>query len=162
MTGKTPIDYKNSLKKEWPIDKLATSSRIRPVVLRSESLSNWAPGPLKRSAMFTNYLKIAFRNLTRQKGYSFINIGGLAAGMAIAMLIGLWINDELTYDRSFINHKQLAQVMTTTVGDNGAMSTNPLVPQPIAGELRSKYGSDFKNVAMSRWTMRRPGFFQGV
>src|SRR5260221_4651973 len=43
--------------------------------------------------MFQNYFKIGFRNLTRNKGYSFINIGGLAIGMAVAMPIGLWIYD---------------------------------------------------------------------
>lgn len=39
--------------------------------------------------MLTNYLKIAFRSLTKNKVYSFINIGGLAVGMAVALLIGL-------------------------------------------------------------------------
>src|SRR6202042_3681104 len=43
MTGKTPLEYKNSLKKELPIDKLANISRIRPVILRSGSPPNWAP-----------------------------------------------------------------------------------------------------------------------
>ena len=41
--------------------------------------------------MFKNYLKIAWRNLLKNKTYSFINIAGLAAGMAVAMIIGLWI-----------------------------------------------------------------------
>ena len=46
--------------------------------------------------MFKNYLKVVFRNLVRNKVYSFVNIGGLAVGMAVAMLIGLWIYDELS------------------------------------------------------------------
>ena len=41
--------------------------------------------------MIKNYLKIAWRNLIKNKVSSFINIGGLAVGMAVAMLIGLWI-----------------------------------------------------------------------
>jgi hypothetical protein len=49
--------------------------------------------------MIKNYFKIAWRNLVRSKGYSAINIGGLAVGMAVAILIGLWIYDELTYDK---------------------------------------------------------------
>jgi len=71
--------------------------------------------------------------------------------MAVAMLIGLWIWDEVTYDRSFTNHQQLAQIMTTTVGDDGKMSTDPRVCQAHCDELRRKYGSDFKNISMSRW-----------
>src|SRR5258708_39222178 len=50
--------------------------------------------------MLQNYLKIAWRNLYRNKMYSLINIGGLAVGMAVAMIIGLWVNDEVSYNRS--------------------------------------------------------------
>ena len=103
--------------------------------------------------MFKNYLKIAWRNLTKSKVYSIINVLGLAAGMAVAMLIAFWIWDELTFDKSFANHKQLAQIMTNSVGDDGTISTDPRTCLPIAGALRSKYGSDFKNVSMSRWNM---------
>ncbi len=103
--------------------------------------------------MFKNYLKIAWRNLIKSKVYSVINVLGLAAGMTVAMLIAFWIWDEITFDRSFANHKQLAQIMTCTVGDDGTISTDPRTCQPIAGELRSKYASDFKNVSLSRWNM---------
>jgi len=50
--------------------------------------------------MLKNYWRIAFRNLTRNRFSSAINIGGLAIGMSVAILIGLWIFDELSYDRS--------------------------------------------------------------
>lgn len=49
--------------------------------------------------MFFNYLKIALRNIRRHKGYSFINISGLAIGMAVCALIMMWVMDELSYDR---------------------------------------------------------------
>ena len=49
--------------------------------------------------MFKNYFKIAIRNLLRSKGFSIINISGLAIGMASALLILLWIQDEWNYDR---------------------------------------------------------------
>jgi putative ABC transport system permease protein len=49
--------------------------------------------------MLFNYLKIAFRNLLRHKGFSFINISGLAIGMACSILILLWVQDELSFDR---------------------------------------------------------------
>ncbi len=49
--------------------------------------------------MIRNYLKIAFRNMTRHKGFSFINISGLAIGMLCAFLIFFWVQHELSYDR---------------------------------------------------------------
>ena len=52
-----------------------------------------------RLVMFKNYLKIAFRSLKKHKGYSFINISGLALGMAVCMLIFMWILNELSFDR---------------------------------------------------------------
>ncbi|WP_310589203.1 ABC transporter permease [Dyadobacter sp. Leaf189] len=58
--------------------------------------------------MIKNYFKIALRTLTKNKVYSFINISGLAMGMAVAMLIGLWIHDELSYDRYFKNYSRIA------------------------------------------------------
>ena len=50
--------------------------------------------------MIKNYFKIAWRNLLKSKAYSAINILGLATGMAVAMLIGLWIWDELSFDHT--------------------------------------------------------------
>ncbi|HEY9490236.1 MAG TPA: hypothetical protein VIQ51_17990, partial [Chryseosolibacter sp.] len=49
--------------------------------------------------MIRNYLFVAVRNLRKNPGYSFINIIGLASGMSVALLIGLWIWDELTYNK---------------------------------------------------------------
>jgi putative ABC transport system permease protein len=99
MTGKTPVEYKNSLKKELPIDKLSTPIPIRPLILRSESPPNWANEKLKRNYMFRNYFKIAWRNLIRQRLYSLINISGLAVGLAVCMLIMLYVAHEHSYDR---------------------------------------------------------------
>ncbi|MFC1492697.1 ABC transporter permease, partial [candidate division KSB1 bacterium] len=60
--------------------------------------------------MFKNYLKIAFRNLIKQKGFSFINIAGLAVGMACCIFILLWVQDELSYDRFHENADVLFRV----------------------------------------------------
>lgn len=57
--------------------------------------------------MFKNYIKIALRNIKKHKGYSFINISGLAIGMACCILILLWIQDELSFDRFHENAKQI-------------------------------------------------------
>jgi len=52
-----------------------------------------------RAAMIKNYIKVAMRNIRRNKGYAFINISGLAIGIACFLLIGLYVYDELVYDR---------------------------------------------------------------
>ena len=101
--------------------------------------------------MFKNYLKIAWRNLIKSKFYSIINILGLAAGMAVAMLIAFWIWDEVTYDKYHINHERLAQVMTTFIDNDGKMGTGQAVCMPIGNELSTKFGSDFKNISMASW-----------
>ncbi|MFN7600445.1 MAG: hypothetical protein ACK5R0_03505, partial [Bacteroidota bacterium] len=61
--------------------------------------------------MFKNYMKVALRNLRKNKVYSFINIIGLATGMGVALLIGLWMWDELSYDKYHTNYHRIAQVM---------------------------------------------------
>ena len=58
--------------------------------------------------MIKNYIKVAWRNLVKSKGYSAINIGGLAVGMAVAMLLGLWVHDELTFDTYHKNYDRIA------------------------------------------------------
>lgn len=103
--------------------------------------------------MLRHYFKIAWRNLIKTKLYSVINVLGFTAGITVSTLIALWIWDEVTFDTSFANHKQLAQIMTSSYGDDGAISTDPRTCQPIADELRNKYRSDFKNVSLSRWNM---------
>ena len=101
--------------------------------------------------MLQNFLKIAFRNLIKNKGYSAINIGGLAVGMAVAMLIGLWIYDELSFDKYHKNYSQIAQVMQHS-NFNGETNTQTAIPIPLANELRSSYGNDFKYILLSSWT----------
>jgi putative ABC transport system permease protein len=60
--------------------------------------------------MLKNYFKIAFRTLRKHKGYSFINIAGLALGMACALFILLWVQDELSFDRFHANAKTIYRV----------------------------------------------------
>ena len=65
--------------------------------------------------MNKNYLKTALRNIKRQKGYSFINIGGLAVGMACFILIGLWVQDELSFDRFNKNYSEIYRLITKEI-----------------------------------------------
>jgi putative ABC transport system permease protein len=100
--------------------------------------------------MFKNFLKTAWRNLLRSKGYSSINIGGLAAGMAVALAIGLWVYDELSYNKYFANYDRIAQVWQHA-NFNGEISSQTANPGQMGPELRSKYGSDFKYVVQASW-----------
>jgi putative ABC transport system permease protein len=97
--------------------------------------------------MVKNYLKIAFRNLLTNKTSSVINIGGLSIGMAVALLIGFWVWDELSFNQYHTNHSGIAQVMDVETV-NGQRNTGELVALPLAEELRNKYASDFKYVSL--------------
>lgn len=68
--------------------------------------------------------------------------------MAVAILIGLWIYDELSFDNQFKNHKRIAQVIQN-VSNNGDKDTWHQVPFPLGEELRKSYAGDFKNVVMT-------------
>src|SRR5687768_7299514 len=98
--------------------------------------------------MLKNYFKITCRNLIKNKGYSAINIGGLAVGMAVAMLIAFWIYDELSYNKFHKNYDRIAQVMQNQTF-NGNKGTQSSIPIPLLGELKNKYGSNFKYLVMA-------------
>jgi putative ABC transport system permease protein len=102
--------------------------------------------------MFKNYFKIAWRNLVKNKAYSFINIGGLAIGMAVAMLIALWIYDEVTFNKSHKNYESIAQVRRLFTDPN-AHETNGVdnMHYPTAALLKSNYSQYFKHVVMAWW-----------
>ncbi len=103
--------------------------------------------------MFSNYLKIAWRNLVRNKVYSAINIGGLAVGMAVAVLIGFWVWDELTFDQYHKNHDRIAQVWQNQTF-NGQIGTVNSIPRPLEMALRDKYGENFRHIMMSSQRFR--------
>src|SRR5580698_1075033 len=100
--------------------------------------------------MIKNYLKIAWRNLLKNRVSSLINVGGLAIGMAVAILIGLWIYDELSFNKNFKNYDRLAQVLQNSTMNN-EVGTGINVPHPMGDELRKSFGSDFKNITMASW-----------
>ncbi|MEJ1240371.1 ABC transporter permease [Chryseolinea sp. T2] len=101
--------------------------------------------------MYKSYLTIAWRNLLRNQGYSAINIGGLAVAMTISMLIGMWVWNELSYDRNHEHYARLVQVMQQQTVD-GKVITGYALPRPLEGAMRQDYGSDFSAISMSTWT----------
>jgi putative ABC transport system permease protein len=98
--------------------------------------------------MLSSYMNIARRNLLKNKFSSFLNIGGLAAGMAVAILIGLWIYDECTFNKSFGNYDRLGDIRQLVKFDK-IKDCYGIVPIPLAAELRNKY-PDFQAVSLSK------------
>ncbi len=70
--------------------------RLQMVKLLPQALLSYL---FRRNLMFKNYTKIAFRNLLKHKAFSLINLFGLSIGMACCILIMLWVNDEISYDK---------------------------------------------------------------
>jgi len=114
---------------------------IRPVTVETN---------VNQYDMVKSYFKVGWRNMLRSKGYSAINISGLAIGMTVALLIGLWVFDELTFDKHFNNYDRIVQVMQHQTY-NGQVGTQVANPAVMAEEIRNVYGSDFKHVLQSSW-----------
>jgi len=103
--------------------------------------------------MLKNYFLIAWRNLLKNKLYSLVNITGLATGMAVAMIIGLWIYDEVSANRHFKNYDELYQVMMHQTFDT-LRGTQSALPYSLGDELKTKF-PDLKAVAMCDWGQPR-------
>ena len=88
--------------------------------------------------MFGNYLKIALRNLRKNRLFSFINIAGLAIGMAACILILFLVHDELTFDRFFSDAQNIYQINKSYLIGTEA-DYNPSTPFPLAAALRSEF-----------------------
>ncbi|MFC1724181.1 ABC transporter permease [candidate division KSB1 bacterium] len=114
-----------SYAKLWYISHLL---RAMPELLMSTIIWNFS--------MFNNYLKIALRNITKHKAYSFINIAGLAIGLTCCIFISLWVIDELQYDRFHEDCDNLYQVVgyRTTEGSDQFQNDTPVLLAPVLKE----------------------------
>ena len=101
--------------------------------------------------MFRNYLKIAFRNLLRNKGFSIINISGLVIGMASAILILLWVQNEVSYDRFHKKNDRLYEVWGNGVSD-GKLNSGTNTPQLMGPALKTDY-PEIENATRVSWNM---------
>ncbi|HTQ63808.1 MAG TPA: ABC transporter permease [Puia sp.] len=97
-----------------------------------------------------NYLKTGWRFIRKNRLTSIINIGGLAVGMAVAILIGLWVWDEISFDHNNKNHDRIAQVWQNGLM-NGEKNSWLVLPMPLSQTLRQEHGSDFSKVVMTSW-----------
>ncbi len=93
--------------------------------------------------MYKSYVKIGWRNLLKNKSYSIINIGGLAVGMAVAMLIGMWVYDELSFDKYHQNYDRIGRIIRTGTM-NGVTGTTTYLPYALGDELTVKIWKQFQ------------------
>ena len=98
-----------------------------------------------RGVMIKNYMKIALRNIKNQKGYSFINITGLAVGIACCLFITLWVLDELSFDRFHKDVDNIYQVLVHTDVPN-----NSTTPALLAQTLKEEF-PDIEDATRFHW-----------
>lgn len=99
--------------------------------------------------MFKNYIKIALRGLVKHRAYSLINILGLATGMAVTLLIGLWVYYEATYDRFLPDHEQVYQIKRHYTHE-GITHTIDAISLPLVEVLKHDIPG-IEYVALSDW-----------
>jgi putative ABC transport system permease protein len=99
--------------------------------------------------MFKNYIKIAFRNIRRHKGFSFINIIGLAVGMACVFAIMLWVHYELSFDRYNVNAERIFRVASES-HEHPPPVTVVVTPPPIAQALEQEIPEIARSARLSR------------
>ena len=151
LTGKNPAEYKRDLEKEVSTYHLQPHLRLNAIISGNKTTPKWSFEKLNRNYMFRNYLKIAWRNLTRNKVYSALNIAGLATGMAVALLIGLWVTNQYSYDRFLPGYQQLYQVEMNLTSQHNGTTTQTSIALPLTDVLRKeipgvKYVAEADNV----------------
>lgn len=109
--------------------------------------------------MFSNYLKISWRSLWNNKLYSFLNITGLALGMAVGLLTGLWVFDEISFDTFNRNYERIA-VIQKNRNYNGTILTESIHSIPLAAKLKETYGNLFEEVVSSSYAGERTFRYQ--
>ncbi len=96
--------------------------------------------------MFRNYINTAWRNLLKNKSYFFINTGGLVLGTVVTILTGLWIINEINFNKYHNNYESIARVIRFEGGGN----TSYICPTGLGTLLMTNYGDHFKHVVMVR------------
>ena len=89
--------------------------------------------------MLRTYLKIAWRNLTKHKLFSVINIVGLAIGIGCSFLISLWVRDEYSFDRFLPNANRVFRLESTTTSPDGSQHQLAAVGWPVGKSLQEEY-----------------------
>ncbi|MFT3705407.1 MAG: ABC transporter permease [Agriterribacter sp.] len=100
--------------------------------------------------MFKNYFKVAWRNIIRTIGYSLLNVAGLSIGMAVALIIGLWVYNQYSFDK-FLPEHELVYRVQRNYNSNGDTLTFQTTSLKLAEALRTQI-PEIAYVAESDWT----------
>jgi predicted permease len=121
---------------------------FRPRIIRPVQYKN-----VNTYDMYKSYFKIGWRNLLDNKGYSLINIGGLALGMTVTMLIALYVYDEISFNKYHDNYDSIVQLWHGETNPDTEVISGGLAMQfAVAGTLKEDYQHYFKHVIRSWWT----------
>lgn len=90
-------------------------------------------------SMFINYLKISLRNLRKNKSYSFINISGLAIGLASFLMIGMFVHHELSYDKHFEDSDRIYRVIKENARSHQGTNLYAVTPMPLHTRLKESF-----------------------
>ncbi|MCO5949998.1 ABC transporter permease [Mucilaginibacter flavidus] len=122
LTGKNPVDYKAELKKEAPSYSLGLHRSRAAVISYRQTAPKWADTKLNRNYMFRNYLKIAWRSISRNKVYTSINVLGLSLGVCACLIIYLITSFELSYDTFHPDKDRIYRLVTLMQDPQGNKS----------------------------------------
>ena len=107
---------------------------LRTRLLRRRAPYQSARGPI----MWKNYLNVAQRHIRKHKGYAFLNVGGLAVGLACCLLIVFFVQDELSYDRHLPNAERIYRVTQTETSDDRSLH-RAVTPPALAPTLKREF-----------------------
>lgn len=122
---------------------------LRPFAIRMFSLL-----PKLNSMMWRQNIRISLRTLRNNFGFTILNVGGLALGIMVFILIGLWLRDELSYDDYHKNKKRVAQIMQNQMFADGIRTWNSM-PWQVGQAIRSEYDHIFEHVITSTNSVER-------
>jgi len=133
ITGKSPMEYKAELKKERPSYNLERRARFATVISYPETTPKWTGMKSNRNVMFKNYLKIAWRNISRNKVYTTINVLGLSLGVCACLIIYLITSFELSYDTFHPDKDRIYRIVTLMQNPQGNHNdgASGIIPLPI-------------------------------
>ncbi len=104
--------------------------------------------PFQKNLMIGHHFRTSIPSMVKNKLSSFINIAGLGIGMAVALLIGLWVRDELRFNTGIKDHSRIAQVMQNQVF-NGEIATTGGQAMQLSTVLKNNYGQNFEQVVLA-------------
>ncbi|SHN31870.1 ABC transporter permease [Mucilaginibacter sp. OK098] len=139
VTGKSPAEYKTEGKKGIPSYNLELYSRMAPVISYQQIAPNWTGTKLNLNYMFSNYLKTAWRHITRHKMYTAINVMGLALGICGCLVIYLITSFEFSFDTFHPDKERIYCIDASVAGNPDPDQAHwNSVPAPMPDAMRNE------------------------